>query len=226
MKALARVLTPLILPASPWTIARTILEATARAAWLLSPDVSAKERVARCLVLEYQESKELPRRGRALKRTANMEEIEQIPAWSQELITRQADSLNIGWTLARGGGLSRIGDTQANMGAKDIVRDEFDEELFYRVLSGAEHQEMWALEFLSGSEITGSGGFIREFTMRPEQYRSLVTFPVWWYGIAVWRYFNYVGYDLERLEHALSEAGRPGDLPEQYWRKLRPHPQE
>ena len=226
MKALERVLSPPVLPASPWTIARTILEATARASWLLAPEISGKERVARALVLEYQESRELPRRGRALKFASNLQDVEQIPAWSQEIITTQAKNLGIACQTGKSGRLSSIGDTSTSIGAKDIVRDELDEELYYRVLSGAEHQEFWALEFLSGTDVAGSEGYVRQFSMRSEQYWSLVKFPIWWYGIASWRYFSYVGFDLGRLEATLSKAGQVGDLPERYWEKLRPHPQD
>ena len=224
LKALARLLTPLVLTASPWTVTRTILEATARASWLLNPDIPAKERVARCLVLEYQESKELPKRGRAVKSPSNLDGVEQIPKWAQILISRKATSLGISLKLGKKGGIARIGGTPTSVTSTDIIRDEYDEELYYRVLSGAEHQELWALDYLSGADVSGSDGYLREFTMRSEQYWSLVKFPVWWYARAVWLYFSHLGYDLDRLETTLSEAGRPGGLPERYWKKLRPHP--
>ena len=223
LKALARLLTPLVLTASPWTVTRTILEATARASWLLNPDVAANERVARCLVLEYQESRELPKRGRALRSPSNLD-VEQIRERDQMLIAKRAKSLDIPLRPAKKGGIAKIGATPTSIRSTEIIRDEYDEELYYRVLSGAEHQELWTLDFLSGADVSGSDGYVREFTMTSDQYWSLVKFPVWWYAKAVWQYFTYLGYDLDRLETALSEAGRPGDLPEQYWKKLRPHP--
>ncbi len=226
LKALDRLLTPLVLTASPWTVARTILESTARASWLLVPDVLAKERVARCLVLKYQEGRELPKRGRAVKHPSNLDDVERIPEWTQMLISKKAKDLEIPLKLGKKDGLARIGGTPTGVTSTDIIRGEYDEELYYRVLSGAEHQELWALDFFSGGDVSDSGGHLREFTMREEQYGSLVKCAVWWYAIAVWRYFNYLGYDLDRLEAVLSEAGRPGELPAQYWRKLRPHPED
>ena len=224
LKALARILTPPVLTASPWTVTRTVLEATARASWLLNPSLSATERMARHLVLEYEESRELPKRARALKSPLSPKEIEVIRQRADRELSTKAQILGIPLKHGKSGRISMIGATPTSVRSTDIIRDEFDEELYYRVLSGAEHQERWALDFLSGADVSGSAGYIREFTVRPDQYWILVKCPVWWYARAVWRYFNYLGFDLQRLEAALTKAGRSAELPEHYWERLRSHP--
>ena len=224
LKALARILAPPVLTASPWTVTRTILQATARASWLLDPSLTVKERMARYLVLEYEESRELPKRARALKPGLSLDASNGIRQQRERELREKAQFLAIPLKQGKRGGISMVGLTPTRIRTTDIVRDELDEELYYRVLSGAEHQERWALDFLSGADVSGSAGHLREFTVRPEQYWTLVKRPVWWYARAVWRYFNYLGFDLERLEAALSEAGRSAELPERYWETLPSHP--
>ena len=46
-----------ILPFSPWTLARAVLEASQQAAWLLVPDIEETERVARCFALMRRDNK-------------------------------------------------------------------------------------------------------------------------------------------------------------------------
>ena len=50
---------------------------------------------------------------------------------AQILISRKATSLGISLKLGKKGGIARIGGTPTSVTSTDIIRDEYDEELYY-----------------------------------------------------------------------------------------------
>ena len=90
MFALERTLEPhRMLTFSPWTIARTILNATDKASWLLSPDIEEAVRVGRCLGLQLAESQAMARVGKSLGNEETANEFRDISRSIREIGRRR-----------------------------------------------------------------------------------------------------------------------------------------
>ncbi len=196
ISALDRALAPgHLLTFAPWTIARTILEATNRAAWLLDQDIPETERTARCLGLLRQGVKAQKRIAKAFN--------------NGELVAEHQAILKDITALSR---IMRL--TPSEPSGENVLGASRD----YHLLSGSYHQNQGIHQVLSqGRHEPAPNTVVFQIQLTLGQTHYLLRSPVQWFGVAVWRYFAYCGLDLNRLEAVLAEAGGTAGLPERFW---------
>lgn len=127
---------------APWTIARSVLEASALSSWLLDPEINSHERVSRSLALRYegllQQAKFLQSIGQPTE--SINEKIEKIEKIAEEL----------GFPKLRyKKNDKRIGIGQVMPSITDIIRKTLNEESYYRLYSAMAHSHLWAYNQLS-----------------------------------------------------------------------------
>ena len=194
MFALERTLAPhQMLTYSPWTICRTILGATDKASWLLSPDIEEIDRTGRCLGLQLEELKAMARISKPFGNEEAASEFREISESVRELGRR--------------------------MHVKpEEYRPVLGAQKHFHLLSAAEHQNVGVHDMLSQTEIS-----IDDHTralspgLTNGQVHDLVRSPCRWFGIASWRYFRYCGLESEALENVLAATGEVVGLPDGFW---------
>ena len=194
--ALERILAPgALLTFSPWTTARSILEATEQVSWLLDRKIEERIRTARCLGLLRQDAK-------AQKRVAKSFGDEELIGENNEIlggIRRLAKEFEV--TVEEPQGPSVIG------ASKD-----------YHLLAGGFHQNQGITEALSLKKTkVGRSRIEYQVNLDEGQVRYLLREPLRWFGIASHRYFSYCGFDLAGLEAVLVQAAKVLGLPQHFW---------
>lgn len=194
--ALERVLKPgALLTFSPWTTARSILEATEQVSWLLDPAIEKRVRTARCLGLLRQDAK-------AQRRVAKSFGDENLAGEYKEIlgaIRAIAEEFNV------------VVEEQQGPSVIGASRD-------YHLLAGGFHQNRGIIEALSLKKArVGKSRIEYQVNLDDGQVRYLLREPLRWFGIASHRHFSYCGFDLARLEAVLVPAATVLGLPQHFW---------
>lgn len=193
--ALERTLDPeQILSFSPWTTARNVLDASQQAAWLLVPDIDETERVARNFALMRRSNKTAMRIMNALDDDAGLRLAEEVFQGIDEM----EKILGIKRTTVKIGNI-------------------LDAEVYYHLLSGVTHHNLEVQQMTSQKRIDLPEKTVFHPHLSPEKRHDLIKYPLRWFSIPVWWYFNYCGFGLDELESILREAGDIVDLPKQFW---------
>jgi len=224
MAALDRALSAPTLTFSPWTITRTILEATARGSWVLDPQIDGHERIARSMALRFADvreqikvAKSYQKQERAMVKSLDLSAIEKEGRNRQNEIVRQAQTRGIS-VRKKNGKVTKIGSVtvEPNLSITNIVQIALDAQNEYIILSGAEHQKLTFLRSLSMAEIQeGSGVFGTGLGV--DQFFYMVISSLRWYGITTWRHFKYCGLDIVMLEKLLSETAEQVRIRGKFW---------
>ncbi|MCY3504609.1 MAG: hypothetical protein OXH41_00410 [Chloroflexi bacterium] len=204
-----------------YTLARTVLEACARAAWVLDPGVTTLERFSRSLVLLFEDRKSEVAIAKARHGPASALAKAQDTQWEGERgkILAKAEDIGVDVRRRATGGITHIGSQPISTKATAVVKSALDAEEAYRSLSGLEHQRTYRQRGMTtrAVRIAGTQQFKHERSMTELQYRWLVQSVVRWYGTATWRSFAYAGYDLNWMAKTLGEAAEIVELPECFW---------
>lgn len=210
--ALLRTLNPPILTIPPWTIARTILEASARSAWLLDPDILARERVSKGVVLLLQDREEH-------FRIFGHETPLQWKNEHRDIIDEVKNFVKI--ERSHNGRVTRIGEIPLRIKVTTIVKMALGAERDYRLLSALTHQRSTRQKSMTMHKT----GMELEMSMNAPQYVSLLAAPLRWYATAVWRHFIYCGYNtgvisniFTNTKHSIAKYISQNEWAE--WRKL------
>jgi hypothetical protein len=164
---------------APWTITRSVLEASALSSWLLDPKIKTHERVKRSLALRYE----------GLSQQAKfLQSIGQ----STEIIKKRIDEIEImaeelGFPKLRNKEDERTGIGKVMPNVTEIIRDTLNEESNFRLYSAMAHSHSWAYTQLSYRKV--DEGISQESdTVLVEKHLSLEL--VWVLCGSVARYFS------------------------------------
>jgi hypothetical protein len=138
LMTLVRSLTEPVQTISPWTCLRAILESSGLAVWFLEPDIGARLRVQRSFAFRFEGLDQ----QRKWMRIAHESEVDKVTA---RIDAVEQIALNLGYERIVDRNGRRIGLGQAMPTVTEIIRDAFDEEVTYRVLSAIAHGHPWAL---------------------------------------------------------------------------------
>ena len=196
---------------APWTITRSVLEASALSSWLLDTKINSHERVRRSLALRYeglsQEAKFIQSLGQTTEIVSNR--IEKIELIAEEL----------GFPKLRNKNDERIGIGQVMPNVTEIIRETLNEESYYRLYSAMAHSHHWAYTQLSYRKVD-------EMTLQEDNTvlveKHLSVDLVWWLCVKITHYFSQpikfkcelYGYDLESIKTIIDDVfkgigGRP-----------------
>lgn len=126
---------------APWTCVRAILESSALASWLFSPDIDVRQRVARGLAHRYEGLIQQQRFSAA----ANLKPHEV----GNRINDVERDALRLGYEPVLDKHGKRIGIAMQMPSTTSLVKEIHDNEDFYRLLSAVAHGHFWAIKGLS-----------------------------------------------------------------------------
>jgi hypothetical protein len=138
LMTLVRSLTEPVQTISPWTCLRAILESSALAVWFLEPNIGARLRVQRSFAFRFEGLDQ----QRKWMRVTHESEVDKVTA---RIDAVEQIALNLGYNRIADRNGKRIGVGQVMPSVTEIVRDVFDEEATYRLLSAMAHGHHWAL---------------------------------------------------------------------------------
>lgn len=175
MIGLRRALSQPLLTLSPWTLARGVLEACAKAYWLLNPDVDFAEREARSLSLRWDDRRQQERMTNSAPWL--------FPASAHS--TDRAQQIEVE-AVRRGYHIHRHGRTNEVLGfgekpLPDVTTlvNMFGFETMYRLLSGVAHHQTSSL--LSAGFSTYAQQRIATRAMSAVDVLFLIHLPLEWY---------------------------------------------
>jgi hypothetical protein len=134
---------------APWTIARSVLEASALSSWLLDTKINSYERVKRSLALRHEG---LSQEAKFIQSIGQSTEIVNKRIEEVELIAE-----GLGFSKLRNKKNERTGIGQVMPNVTEIVRETFNEESYFRLYSAMAHSHHWAyfqLSYRKADEIT------------------------------------------------------------------------
>ena len=173
---------------SSWTIARGILEASQKAAWILDPAITEKDRKGRCIGATIQDLKSAERLTQSIgeKDTEFQDLISEIKKeWGQPYEEQKGDIL----------------------GAK----------AHYHLLAGMFHQNQSMMQMTSLKKSISPSTVSYRPNITLEQRASLVRLAIQWFGIVAWRYFHHCGFNFSDLTPVFISAGEICGLPDRFW---------
>lgn len=188
---------------APWTIARSVLEASALSSWLLDTKINAHERVSRSLALRYEG---LSQQAKFIKSLGQSTEIVNKRIEEIELIAEE-----LGFPKIRNKKNERIGIGQVMPFVTEIIRDTLNEESYFRLYSAMAHSHHWAYTQLSYRKVEETT-LQEDNTVLVEKHLSLEM--VWWLCVKVAHYFSQpirykcelYGFDLELMDTIISDV--------------------
>lgn len=126
---------------APWTITRSVLEASALSSWLLDPKIETNERVKRSLALRYEG---LSQQAKFLQSIGH----------STEIIKKRIDEIELmaeelGFPKLRNKEDERTGIGKVMPNVTEIIRDTLNAESNFRLYSAMAHSHSWAYTQLS-----------------------------------------------------------------------------
>ena len=129
---------------APWVCVRSVLEASAIASWLLTPDINAEERAKRSFAFRYEGLSQSVMFMRAAK--INQSEIDDK---LKRIVEVENQAVACGLERLVDKKLKRNGIGMQMPKVTELVKQVFDDESTYRLLSGMAHAHNWALLNLS-----------------------------------------------------------------------------
>ena len=173
--------------------ARTVLENTSYARWLLEPEIEAAERVERVFGYRYRGLEQRVKISESDDAAVHRRRIEQL--------AQTATELNV---TVRRHGSGRIRSVGAMRSATDLCKLYGGEET-YRLLSAIQHGHGWAIRrwcYLPQGQTIEDGVPTIRFTkgIRPERLEFLIVTIVCGLSGAVWAMANFMGWDGDHLD--------------------------
>jgi hypothetical protein len=141
--AYAKTLTNPIQTIAPWTLARSILESSSLALWLLDSSIAVNVRLQRSFAIRYEGLVEQSKFARSIKQN------ELVESARKRILEVERKATDAGFPPLRdkNGKLNGIGVLMPRV--TELIGQMLDREWLYRVLSGAAHCHFWALKHLS-----------------------------------------------------------------------------
>lgn len=124
-----------------WTTVRSMLEASAIAAWLHDPTIDATTRVSRAYAHRYEGLQEQVKFGRAANVPAD--ELKKLEGLLDKL---EAEAVALGYSTVLDHKGKRIGIAERTLPATEVIKLMLKEEVGYRALSGVAHAHFWAIQ--------------------------------------------------------------------------------
>lgn len=189
---------------APWACARSLLETSALASWMLDPAIDMRERVARGFAHRYegleQQVKFSASAGRDSK--SNRQRIDKVEA--------DATALGYDRVLDRRG--KRIGIARQLPSTTELIQEVHRKADIYRLLSAFTHGHHWAIQQMSfkvipDKKIEPAGDGIKlsiitkAVSLNGTAYLVLLAAEV--FTLPFWRQCNYYGWDKAALEDIL-----------------------
>ena len=197
-------------PIACWTCIRTLLEACARAAWILDPTVDAEARVRRAFAIQFDELSNEITCARA------MGEPENVLRAAREGVDEAArDAVALGCRELRDRRGRRNGIGQRLPSATELVKNCLDEEVAYRILSAVTHGQARTIQQLSygpagpaasDSQVGGVevAGLSKTVNVKYMQWLGLIGAKA--FAKPNWFEFAYYGWDSAPLRGLLDGA--------------------
>ena len=216
--ALRRALTEPVLSIAPWGLARSVLELSAVAAWLLEPDITAAERERRGFNVRVRDIRRNKEYIKSLDPASSVPF--DIPGALQHLkvgldkIARQAGMLGFEANHDRHGWLRFVGGADVP-GTTTLTSEIFGQPAVWHLLSGAEHGRFWALRGLGMRTVSQGfepGVSSIEESLPLSSALWLIDYPLAWFTRAAWNRAAIAGWPLSPLATLLSEAALILDL--------------
>ena len=138
LMTLVRSLTEPVQTISPWTCLRAILESSALAVWFLEPNIGVRMRVQRSFAFRFEGLEQ----QRKWMRIAHASKLEKVKSRINS-VEQVAVSLGYDRIIDRNKKLIGLGQVMPSV--TEIIKDTFDEEATYRLLSAIAHGHHWAL---------------------------------------------------------------------------------
>ena len=216
--ALRRVLTEPALSLAPWGLARSVLELSSIAAWLLEPHIPVGVRAQRAFNVRIRDIRREEQYQKSLAPTSSSAidtpQALQYLKSRLDAIAQQAGTLGFRPNFDGAGRLRSVGNAGVP-GTTTLTSDIFGQPEAWHLLSGAEHGRSWALLGLGMRRVPQSsapGGSFTEESLPVEWALWLIDSPLAWFTRVAWNRAVLADWPLPPLVTLLSEAALILDL--------------
>jgi len=183
---------------APYTSVRSLMEASAIAAWLLDPDIDAKERLQRSFAFRYEGLVQQIKFGQVSNR-----ETDNIKARINAI---EGKAVALGYAKLNNKKGKRIGVAQIMPSVTEIIGSMLDEESNYRLFSAIAHGHMWALQQSSFRIIRDSEGAALEKSLELFMIEYLSIHSISSFARPLWFKSRLFGWDLAILADILNSV--------------------
>lgn len=188
---------------APWTCVRGLLESCAIGIWLLTPDIDAHERVARCFAFRYVGFVQQIKFFQVSNEAARIADVQ------QRMIKVEQDALLLGYPklIDKNGKISGIAKQMPTI--TKLIDTTLGRESEYRLLSGVAHGHHWAVHQMGFKviEIQNAGGDFEkalEKYVNPEFVLFAASIAVTSFSKLNWNLWKLYGWNLQELEDLFS----------------------
>ena len=209
------------LSCAPWVCARAVLESCSTAIWLLDTSIDSKKRITRSLNLRLKEQHQQIKFCRndqeegAESFFSSQETNDVIKECENKIenLKKKAEKWGIKERKSKkskfidfGSGLPKISDRIAFRFTEKNSKKHTKKNT-YALLSGATHNDQWAILSLGMKIIQQEDDFISAvFELDPDNAEHLIENTVEWFARTSWTYFSLFGWDLEELRSVLKDG--------------------
>jgi hypothetical protein len=153
LAAFARLLSEPVETMACFTCIRSMLEMTAIGTWVLDPNLTSQDRIARVFAIRFDAIDQQLKFGRCI--SVKDQDIQSLEA---RLLKIEQEAIALGYPKLRNKKNAMIGIGIQMPGATDMIRDVLNDEWLYRMLSGVAHGHSWAIVQLGFKDSTADAG--------------------------------------------------------------------
>ncbi|MGB2964887.1 MAG: hypothetical protein WBB69_12970 [Anaerolineales bacterium] len=175
-----RSISPPILTIAPWASVRMLLESCSISAWLFEPNIPIEERCTRSYALRTKSLREHVKFCRSANAMDALSEAEEI------LDRVSADA-------------ERLGETIVFPSVTDLVSQQLDAQVAYRLCSAMLHGHHWAVQKLGFSSVKNEGDTLLGKYISPGAIRYLIDTSISSFHLAIDRKFLLYGWERKEI---------------------------
>lgn len=146
---------------APWTCVRAALESASLASWLLTPRIDARERVQRSFAFRYEGLRQQLKFAQATNMQSEIVEV------NNRIDKVERDAIQLGYSRVLDRRDRRIGIAQQMPAITEIIKDTFDEEATYRLISAVTHAHTWAIHQVGFRRADNEDNLLLEKNIEP-----------------------------------------------------------
>ena len=191
-----------------FTCIRSMLETAAIGAWVLAPNLSTKERIARVFAVRFDGMEQQLKFGNCINVGAT--ELQNL---EQRIINIENDATTIGYPAFRNKNNKIYAIGMVMPGATEMIRDVLNDERIYRLLSAVAHGHSWAITQLGFKNaqanpvtITGGNVHLLEKKVYVDSLALIGLHGVLAFALLAWNKFKYLGLDVLKMEEILEDT--------------------
>jgi hypothetical protein len=222
--AFAKTLINPALTIAPWSIARSVIEASALGCWLMDIKIDEMQRIARSYAFRYEGLIQ------QLKYAKSQNQVKLVQSIEERIKKVECQAIALGYPPIHSKNNKCIGIAQLMPSITEIVDQILHKQATYRLLSAAVHAHFWAIKNLGfemvpdadvptgANNVSGVNVHFMHKALKPLSILAVTSEVITSFARIIWNRFLLFGWDKDNLLNILESVYDQLEMKQRFWR--------